>query len=283
MNNTSTVDDNKYLVNPPFKWVGGKRRLLPKIVPLLPEKYNGYYEPFLGGGALFFHLQPKEAYISDVNAELINAYQTIKNRLSLLIVELNKYENNEDYFLSVRELDRDPKVFSKLSSVQRAARFIYLNKTCFNGLYRVNSKGQFNVPFGHYSSPNFLDIENLNACSLALKNTTISCESFTSVLSYAEYGDFVYFDPPYIPDGISSTFTQYTKDGFGMIEQQELLDVCHLLDARGVKWMLSNSSAPIVYTMYEKFNIDTVEVNRSVGASAESRRKVNEVIVRNYK
>ena len=267
----------------PFvKWVGGKRQLLPQIIQKLPTNFNCYYEPFLGGGALYFHLQPQSSFISDINPELINAYQTIKTRVNLLVEELQHYENSEEYYLSVRELDRDPKVFAKLSAVQRAARFIYLNKTCFNGLYRVNSKGQFNVPFGHYSSPNILDVDNLSACSAVLQNATINCESYMSVLRYAKANDFVYFDPPYIPDGISSTFTQYTKDGFGMIEQQELLDVCHLLDARGVKWMLSNSSAPIVYKMYDKFSIETIEAQRNVGASASSRKKVNEVLVRNY-
>ena len=267
---------------PFIKWVGGKRRLLPELTERLPTSWSTYYEPFLGGGALYFHLLPGESYISDINAELINAYQTIQDRLGLLVTELTSYQNDENYYLSIRELDRDPKVFANLSAVQRAARFIYLNKTCFNGLYRVNSKGQFNVPFGHRSSPNFLDVENLSACSLALRDTTITCESYTCVLRYAKAGDFVYFDPPYIPDGISSTFTQYTKDGFGMKEHRELLDVCDVLNARGVKWMLSNSSAPIVYKLYEKYTIDTVQVQRLVGASAESRRKVDEVIVRNY-
>lgn len=281
MNITPTESD-KTLANPPIKWVGGKRKLLPTIVPLLPKSYNVYYEPFLGGGALYFHLQPTVAYISDINSELINTYQTIKSRVSLLIEELKNYENNEEYFNKTRELDRDPKTFSKLSSVQRAARFIYLNKTCFNGLYRVNSKGQFNVPFGGYSSPNILDVDNLLACSKVLQTTNINCENFTSVVEYAQKDDFVYFDPPYIPDGISSTFTQYTKDGFGMAEQQELVDVCNLLDSKGVKWMLSNSSAPIIWKMYSKFNIEIVEVQRNIAASANSRKKVNEVIVRNY-
>lgn len=267
---------------PFIKWAGGKTRLLPELVSRLPQSINSYFEPFLGGGALYFHLQHMPSFISDINAELINAYQTLKSRPDLLIEELHSYQNNEEYYNSIRSLDRDPAVFAKLSSVQRAARFLYLNKTCFNGLYRVNSKGQFNVPFGHYESPKFLDVENITRCSSALANTTISCEGFTCVLRYAKKGDFVYFDPPYVPDGISSTFTMYTKDGFGVKEQCELSDICEVLDARGVKWMLSNSSAPIVYKMYKKFNIDTVQVSRSVGASSESRKKVDEVIVRNY-
>lgn len=279
---TSLSSQTSISSKPFVKWVGGKRQLIPRITELLPNEYNVYYEPFLGGGALYFHLQPRVSYISDINAELINAYQTIKSRVHVLIDELKKYENSEEYFLKTRELDRDPKVFAKLSSVERAARFIYLNKTCFNGLYRVNSKGQFNVPFGGYSSPNILDEDNLSACSQVLQTANINCESFSSVLQYATKGDFVYFDPPYVPDGISSTFTMYTKDGFGAEEQLELVDVCNLLDSRGVKWMLSNSSAPIVYKMYEKFNIETVEVQRNVGATAASRKKVNEVIVRNY-
>lgn len=267
---------------PPFKWAGGKTRLLSKIVPLLPQSYNDYFEPFLGGGGLYFHLQPKTAHISDVNVELINAYQIIKSSLPLLISELQHYKNTQEYYGDIRRLDRDSIAFAKLSLVQRAARFIYLNKTCFNGLYRVNSRGQFNVPFGHRNSPNILDVENLQSCSQVLQTANIACESFANVYQHAKKDDFVYFDPPYIPDGISSTFTQYTQDGFGIANQQELLNVCNLLDARGVKWMLSNSSAPMVYDLYNKFNIVTVEVQRNIAANGANRRKVNEVIVRNY-
>jgi DNA adenine methylase len=268
---------------PFLKWAGGKARLLHELVPRLPETFHSYHEPFIGGGALYFHLAPKSfSFISDINSELINVYQTIQNQVDLLIEELTNYQNNPDYYKSIRELDRDVKVFSKLTSIQRAARFIFLNKTCFNGLYRVNSKGQFNVPFGYYKSPKILDTENLINCSVILKNANISCTDYRFVINSALAEDFVYFVPPYIPDGISSSFTQYTKDGFGMKEQEDLLDLCRGLHNNGVKWMLSNSSAPIVYKMYEKFNIDTVHVSRSIGCTPTSRKKVNEVIIRNY-
>lgn len=266
----------------PFvKWPGGKRRLLPELVERLPETFDKYYEPFLGGGALYFHLQPKLAFISDINYELVNAYNAIKFRVELLMEELEKFNNNEAEYYFIRSLDRQ-ETYDKMNSIQKAARFIYLNKTCFNGLYRVNSKGQFNVPFGKYENPTILDRDNLLACNKSLHNTVITCESFRSVVDYAERGDFVYFDPPYVPDGISSTFTSYTKDGFGMHDQEELVKVCDDLNTVGVKWMLSNSAAPVVYKLYERFNIEDVNAPRSIGASSETRKKVGEVIVRNY-
>lgn len=270
------------MTKPFIKWVGGKTRLLNEIVPRLPKEIKKYYEPFLGGGALYFHLNCKAAHISDINSELINAYQVIQTRVDLLIDELKKYQNDFSYYMSVRELDRNPDIFSKLTSVQRAARFIYLNKTCFSGLYRVNSKGQFNVPFGYYESPKILDIENLLDCSAALQNTTISCESFNCVLEYANQGDFVYFDPPYIPDQINSTFTLYTKDGFDMHHHLELLELCNKLHSKGVFWMQSNSPAPVVYKMYEQYNIHTVSLNRTISKQEFARKRVSEVIITNY-
>lgn len=266
----------------PFvKWPGGKRRLLPELVSRLPNVFERYYEPFLGGGALYFHIQPNRAYISDINPELINAYRVIQDRVEDLISVLPTFKNTEEDFYNVRELDRTPN-FKQINSIERAARFIYLNKTCFNGLYRENSKGHFNVPFGHYDNPTILDEDNLIACHDALKGATIGCESFLHIVSYAKPGDFVYFDPPYMPDNISSTFTSYSKDGFGMADHENLINLCEALNRNSVKWMLSNSSAPIVYKMYKNFNIETIEVQRSIGASASTRKKVEEVIVRNY-
>ena len=277
----------------PFvKWVGGKRQLLPQIACRWPkEPFHNYYEPFLGGGAVFFGMQPDfTSILSDVNEELINTYAAVKFHCPRLINEIEHMieqqgtdlERAEEYYYRVRELDRRDD-YEELEGIKKAARFLYLNKTGFNGLYRVNSQGQCNVPFGkRFFTPGHQYFQNLINCSAALRGAVLECESFEHILYRICPDDFVYFDPPYIPDGISSTFTSYTKTGFGMSEQEKLRDLCEALDKKGVRWMLSNSSAPVMEDLYSKFNIEYVEANRSVGAKSESRKKVQETIVRNY-
>ena len=266
---------------PIVKWVGGKRQLMFELLKNMPKSYNRYFEPFIGGGALFFELQPENAYISDMNEELINLYSVVRDNAYELISDLNKHEVSKEYFLEIRNLDRTAE-YKNLSNVQRASRFIYLNRTCFNGLYRVNSQGQFNVPFGNYKNPRIVDENNLLNCSELLKNTEIKCADFSEILTKVKKGDFVYFDPPYVPLNETSSFTSYTKDGFDMDMQFKLRDICDELDSMGVKFMLSNSDTKFVNELYSNYEIKKVFASRAVNANAEGRGKITEVLVRNY-
>lgn len=266
---------------PIVKWVGGKRQLMFELLKNMPTKYNRYFEPFIGGGALFFELQPENAYISDINEELINLYSVVRDDVDGLIEDLEKHEVSKEYFLNIRNIDRT-KMFSKLSNIKRASRFIYLNRTCFNGLYRVNSQGQFNVPFGNYSNPRIIDENNLKNCSELLKNTEIKVADFSEILTKVQKGDFVYFDPPYVPLNDTSSFTSYTKAGFDIDMQFKLRDVCDELDSMGVKFMLSNSDTKLVNELYSNYEIKKVFASRAVNANADGRGKITEVLVRNY-
>lgn len=266
---------------PLVKWVGGKRQLMPDLLKNMPTSFNRYFEPFIGGGALFFELQPYNAYISDMNEELINLYCVVRDNVFELITDLNKHKSTKEYYLKIRNLDRTNK-YKKLTNVQRASRFIYLNRTCFNGLYRVNSKGEFNVPFGHYKNPKIIDVDNLLNCSSLLKNTEIKHADFSNILEYVKKGDFVYFDPPYVPLNETSSFTSYTKNGFDLDMQIKLKEVCDELNSIGVKFMLSNSDTSIIHELYSKYIIETVLASRQVNANADGRGKITEVLVRNY-
>ena len=266
---------------PIVKWVGGKRQLMFELFKNMPKSYNRYFEPFIGGGALFFELQPENAYISDMNEELINLYSVVRDNVYELISDLNKHEVSKEYFLEIRNLDRTDE-YKNLSNVQRASHFIYLNRTCFNGLYRVNSQGQFNVPFGNYKNPRIVDENNLLNCSELLKNTEINCADFSKILTKVKKGDFVYFDPPYVPLNETSSFTSYTKDGFDMDMQFKLREVCDELDSMGVMFMLSNSDTKFVNELYSNYKIKKVFASRAVNANAEGRGKITEVLVRNY-
>ena len=273
------------MTKPFLKWVGGKRQLLDEILPRVPDNFDTYYEPFIGGGAVFFALEPSKAVISDINSELINAYTVLRDDCHKLIKELDKYDNTEEMYYAVRELDRDHKnYYNTTTPLERAARFIYLNKTCFNGLYRENKKGQFNVPYGKREFVTISDESTLVSCAddLISSNTQIVTSDF-GIITKSKPGDFVYLDPPYIPLSVTSSFTSYSKSGFGMMDQIRLRDICIDLDNRGVKWMLSNSSADAVYSLYTGFNIDEVDAKRKVSASVSGRRKVKEVLIRNYK
>lgn len=266
---------------PIVKWVGGKRQLMFELLKNMPKSYNRYFEPFIGGGALFFELRPENAYISDMNEELINLYSIVRDNVYDLIADLNKHEVSKEYFLEIRNLDRTDE-YKNLSNVQRASRFIYLNRTCFNGLYRVNSQGQFNVPFGNYKNPRIVDENNLLNCSELLKNTEIKCADFSGILLKVKKGDFVYFDPPYVPLNETSSFTSYTKNGFDMDMQFELREVCNELNSMGVMFMLSNSDTKLVNELYANYEIKKVFASRAVNANADGRGKITEVLVRNY-
>ena len=266
---------------PIVKWVGGKRQLMFELLKNKPENYNRYFEPFIGGGALFFELQPENAYISDMNEELINLYQVVRDNVDELITDLQKHNISKEYFMEIRNIDRT-KEYKSWSNVKKSSRFIYLNRTCFNGMYRVNSKGEFNVPFGHYKNPRILDENNLINCSNLLQRTEIKHADFSEILKAVKKDDFVYFDPPYVPLSETSSFTSYTKDGFDMDMQFKLRDVCDELDSMGVKFLLSNSDTKLVNELYENYNIKKVFASRQINANADGRGKITEVLVRNY-
>lgn len=266
---------------PFLKWPGGKRRLLPELITRLPDKFEIYHEPFLGGGALFFALQPGKAVLSDINSELINAYEVVQNEVDELIESLQQHCYDKEHFYSIRELDRSPD-FELLDPVEKAARTIYLNRTCYNGLFRVNSKGQFNTPFGRYSNPTICDAGNLRSCAGALEQVTFKVSSFEEILDRVAPADFVYFDPPYVPISSTANFVGYARDGFSIEDQETLLKVAKELDRRGVFFMLSNSYNEIVCDLYSSFNIDVVEAPRAISCKGKKRDRVREVIVRNY-
>lgn len=275
------LDKLKEETYPIVKWVGGKRQLMLELLKNMPETYNRYFEPFIGGGALFFELQPQNGYISDMNEELINLYTVVRDDVYELIDALNKHKVSKEYFLKIRNLDRTEK-YNKLSDIEKASRFIYLNRTCFNGMYRVNSQGQFNVPFGNYKNPRIVDAENLINCSNLLKNTEICCADFSKILNKVQKCDFVYFDPPYVPLNETSSFTSYTKDGFDLDMQFKLRDVCDKLDSMGVMFMLSNSDTKLVNELYSNYEIKKVFASRAINANGNGRGKITEVLVRNY-
>lgn len=276
----------------PFvKWVVGKRQLLEqfKLMNLYPpEKFDlkkgRYFEPFVGGGAVFFDLMPKKAYLSDLNNELVITYNVIKNDVESLIKSLKKHKVNKEYFLEIRS-----KRVSELSDLEIASRFIYLNRTCFNGLYRVNLKGEFNVPFGSNKNPLICDEENLRKVSKALKHVEIKNQDYKAVLKKAKKGDFVYFDPPYYPVSKTASFTSYTKDSFLEKEQIELRDIFAELTKRGCFVMLSNSDTPFINKIYKEIKIknklirvNKVYASRAVNSKASGRGKITEVLITNY-
>ena len=276
------LQKEKELKAKPFvKWAGGKRQLLPELLNRLPQVFNTYHEPFIGGGALFFELQPKEAFLADISTELINTYRVVKEFPEELLEILSEFKNEKEFYYFVRDMDRNPE-YDSFSDIRKAARFIYLNKTCFNGLYRVNSKGQFNVPFGDYKNPTFADSETILACSQALAGTRIQRASFLEVQKHVQKGDFVYFDPPYVPLSKTSSFTAYSKGGFGEAEQLALRDLFLHLSQKGAFVMLSNSDTEFVRQAYKEFKIEEVQATRALNSDAKKRGKISELIIRNY-
>jgi DNA adenine methylase len=266
---------------PFLKWAGGKSQLMAQLQPLLPARpARRYFEPFVGSAALFFALRPEEATLSDVNAELVDCYRAVQTEVDGVIEALSAHRYEEQAYYRVRE--QDP---AELSLGQRAARTIYLNKTGYNGLYRVNRAGRFNVPFGRYTNPGFASresLENLRACSRALAGVRLIVRDFGEVERDAREGDLVYFDPPYVPLSDTSDFTAYVAGGFGPREQERLASVVHALTARGVLVMLSNSDTPVVRDLYARYRIDVVSAARSINSRASRRGKIAEVVVRNY-
>ncbi|WP_281503528.1 DNA adenine methylase [Anaerobiospirillum sp. NML120449] len=270
---------------PVVKWAGGKRTLLPELMPLIPAQWTTYVEPFMGGAAVLFAIAPQTAIVNDINSELINTYKIIRDDVESLIAELKSYENTEEFYYNIRNLDRDAEAFSRLSPLQLAARTLYLNRTCFNGLYRVNKRNQYNTPYGKYKNPNFVNEQTLRAASefFNSRDITICNESFEDTMTRAPEGAFVYLDPPYDPLTVTSSFTSYAKDGFNREHQVKLKECCDFLTSRGVKFMLSNSATDFILDLYNDYNITLVNVRRNISANSDKRNVVQEVVVRNYK
>ena len=265
------------VARPFLKWAGGKSQLLEQLSRFLPKSFNAYYEPFLGGGAVFFSLRHRPAFLSDVNDELILCYRAIRDQVEEVIRELDGHTYDREHFYRIRDLDPE-----HLSIPERVARTIFLNKTAFNGLYRVNSQGKFNVPFGRHRRPLICDRETLQACSQALKGVWIDTLDFTSATDNAGAGDFVYFDPPYVPKSDTAYFTSYVPGGFGWDSQEKLATLFDRLTRRKVKVMLSNSDVPALRELYAKHRIETVTATRRINSRVERRGSIDEIVVMNY-
>jgi len=266
------------VAKPFLKWAGGKARLLSQYRPYFPDLGAAtYHEPFLGGGAVYFRLAPSNARLADLNEELVLCYQVVRDHPAKLISDLRRHRTDREYFYKVRGTDP-----ARLDSVRRASRIIFLNKTCYNGLYRVNRDGQFNVPYGRYARPVICDAENLRTASRALRSARLSVGPFEVVLDHARRGDFVYFDPPYQPLSPTSSFTAYTHGAFGEADQRRLGAVFAELDRRGCRVMLSNSDTPLVRGLYRGFQLIEVRASRSINSVGSRRGRVGELLVLNY-
>lgn len=280
------ANQKNLVLSPVLKWVGGKRQLLNDIIPMIPKNCSTYVEPFIGGGAVLFELQPKKAIINDFNSELINVYTVIRDYSEELIKELqfHKDNNTSEHFYAVREYDRKPEFFSQMTPVQKAARVIYLNKTCYNGLYRVNSAGQFNSPYGKYKNPNIVNETVIRAMSKYFNenNIVIKNEDFKEALKGLRRGAFVYLDPPYMPISSSSSFTGYTENGFNEDKQRELKELCDKLDKKGIKFLQSNSDCEFIRELYSSYRIKTIKAKRAINSKGNSRGEINEVLIYNY-
>ena len=266
---------------PFLKWVGGKRQLLDNIRQYVPPHFERYIEPFVGGGAVFFDLLPEKAWINDVNSELVNCYCVVRDDVEALTENLSHHIYDKDYYLAQRALDRVGGGLSSLDKLTRASRFIYLNRTAFNGMYRVNSKGLFNVPFGRYKNPNIVNEETLRACSSALQQVKITNLDYLDVLSKCKERDFVYVDPPYFPVSPTASFTQYSDGAFGLAQQQKLAEALHELHNKGVKFLASNANVPDIFDLYQGFAIKTVLAKRAINSKADKRHAVKEVLISN--
>lgn len=270
--------------NPTFiKWAGGKRRLIKSLESLFPKKIDRYFEPFLGGGSVFFYIKqkynPRYIMISDNSPELINTFKIVKTKPKELMAELSEHKkrHSKKYYYRIRATD--PKILSK---VERAARFIYLNKTCFNGLYRVNSEGQFNVPIGRYKNPEIFNEEKILLASSLLRRVKIKKQDFEKTENFVKKEDFIYFDPCYNPKIRTTIFNNYTKEGFLEKEQKRLSELFKRLDKRGCKLMLSNSNTALVKKLYKGYRIKIVKCGRSISCKGDERKKINELVIMNY-
>lgn len=292
MTQSSLALEASAAVRPFIKWAGGKGQLLAELSQRLPRAFRRYHEPFVGGAALFFHLHNsgrlrRGAVLSDYNRELILCYQAVRDDVEALIAALKEHHRHRlesEYFLRVRSWDRQPD-FAQRSVIERAARTIFLNRTCYNGLYRLNNKGQFNAPFGYYKNPLICDPDNMRAASEALQSVELRAEDFTRVAERAAPGDLVYFDPPYVPVSATSSFTHYTGQTFGPDDQRRLARLFDDLMERGVYVMLSNSDTPLARELYAAHAVSTsvVLASRKINCDGRKRGNVEELIVCGYR
>jgi DNA adenine methylase len=279
----NSVSPEPARAEPVLKWAGGKRSLRQQLLRLAPRSFSTYFEPFLGGGAVFFALAPKNAVLSDANGELIQVYQAIRDEPALVMAELDAMQAHvldRTYYYDTRALPP-----SSLSSAERAARFIYLNKTCYNGLYRVNRSGQFNVPFGRYTNPPTLyNRDNVMRVSELLQHAQLSCNDFATLLERAGPDDFAYLDPPYVPLSITASFTRYTAGAFDESAQRRLAATIEDLSSRGCRVLLSNSDTPLVRELYDvtRYHVDVVYAARNINSVSTGRQKITELAIRNY-
>jgi DNA adenine methylase len=268
-------EEDGSLGRPFIKWAGGKRQLLPALLGRVPSRWGTYFEPFLGGGAVFFALRPKRAVLADTNARLVRTYRGIRDDVENVIALLKTYPHDEDFFYRLREVDIDA-----ASDVHVAAWFIYLNKVGYNGLYRVNRGNRFNVPFGRYANPAICDEERLRACNLALQGVDLRIADFRDAVNEAKRGDFVYFDPPYAPVSSTAHFTSYTAAGFGPSDQTRLCELARTLKKRGVRILLSNSGTDSVRDLYAHgFDVEEVHARRNVNSRGKARGNVPELVI----
>jgi DNA adenine methylase len=281
--NTTKAQGGANNVLPFLKWAGGKRQLLPQLIKYRPAAYTQYCEPFLGGGALLFHLQPPSALVNDINPELINVYQQIRDNVHKLIASLKRHKTDEAYFYKVRGQDRSGR-YSNMSPLRRASRVIFLNKTCFNGLYRVNSQGQFNVPYGKYKNPNIVNESTLLAVSAYLQSSkiTFTCTSFPSLEKSIMKQSFVYVDPPYHPVSNTASFTGYASNGFSEADQVRLQEFCErLIVDKNCFVLISNSYTNFIRKLYStpRFELNKIEALRSINSVGKMRGKVPEALI----
>ena len=270
------------MVDPILKWAGGKRSLIPNILGLLPADYRNrtYHEPFIGGGAVFFRIRPRSGSINDINHRLINLYKIVRDKPEELIALAKQYKHDKDTFYKLRDRFNQPGI----SDVEDASLLLYLNKTAFNGLYRVNSKGKFNVPFGRYKNPKIVPVKRIRTASKVLKKIDILCTDFTYVIDHSNDGDLVYFDPPYQPVSQTANFTSYSSEGFGFEDQKRLRDTCVKLDKKGVLFVLSNSYIEEILNLYREiksFRMEIVQAKRAISSKASTRGPINEILVTN--
>lgn len=277
-------EPKKNIIVPTFvKWAGGKTQLLSQFEKFFPPQFNRYYEPFLGSGAVFFYLRnlypEKEFFLSDNNAELINCYEIVKNELEKLLDLLKKHrsKHNKEYYYTQRNMNTN-----NLSKIESAARFIYLNKTCFNGLFRVNSKGKFNVPIGSYKNPSIFKEKDLIKAHKLLQDVTLKTMHFEDIINFALPDDFIYFDPPYYPLSPTSRFTSYTSTSFSEKDQQRLAEVYRQLDKKGCLLMLSNSYSNFILELYSDYRIEKVSAKRMINCNGNGRGAIAEAVILNY-
>jgi DNA adenine methylase len=270
------------MVYPILKWAGGKRQLLPDILGLFPKDYSNlvYHEPFVGSGAVFFTIEPRNGSINDTNHHLMNFFRMVRDSPEELIQEASRYVYEKETYYKLRTRFNEV----ELSDLERAALFLYFSKTGFNGLWRVNSKGKFNVPFGRYKNPTIVPEDRIRESSQILKNIEIFCTDFSYIVDFAKEGDLCYFDPPYEPISKTAYFTSYTAKGFDIKEQERLSETCHKLDEKGVNFVLSNSHVKQIVDLYDSnlnFIIKIVKARRSINSKADRRGAINEILVTN--